>query len=452
MKIIIIGGGKVGITLAEHLSTEDHEVTVIDKDQQRLDETVDKLDVLGIAGNGATVPILKKAGAETADLVIAVTEADELNLLACLIARRIGARYAIARVRNPEYSDMISLIKDDMGLSLAINPELGCASEIARVLRFPKMIDIDTFAKGKVELLQFMLPDDSPLIGLKLREMGSFTKDCSILICAVERNDQVHIPSGEFTIEKGDKLSIICDPSSQMNFFSRIGMLPDRIRSIMIVGGGRIAYYLAKQIIPMGISVKIIEDKYNRCLQLSELLPDADIIYGDGSDQQILIDEGVESMDAFAALTGIDEENIMLSLHVGSLSNAKLITKITRNPFTSVISNLNLGSVFYPRTIAAEHILSYVRALQNSYGSNVETLYKIIDNKAEALEFYVTEDCRLAKIPLAELKTKKNLLIGSINRAGSIIIPSGSDMILPGDTVVVITTHQGLNKLEEILD
>lgn len=452
MKIIIIGGGKVGLTLAEHLSTEDHEVTVIDKNQQRLNEAVDKLDVLGIAGNGATIPILEKAGAANADLVIAVTEADELNLLACLISRRIGANYAIARVRNPEYSDMVSLIKDNMDLSLTINPELSCASEIARVLRFPKMIDIDTFAKGKVELLQFVLPDNNPLIGLKLREMSSFTRDCSILICAVERNEHVYIPSGEFTLEKYDKLSIIGDPSSQMNFFNRIGMMPDRIRSIMIVGGGRIAYYLAEQIIPMGISVKIIESDYNRCVHLSELLPDADIICGDGSDQQLLMDEGVEIVDAFASLTGIDEENIMLSLHVGSLSKAKLITKIARNPFTSVISNLNLGSVFYPRMIAAEHILSYVRALQNSYGSNVETLYKIVDSKAEALEFYVTDDCRLIKTPLSELKTKKNLLIGSINRGGKIIIPSGSDMFLSGDTVVVITTHQGLNKLEEILD
>lgn len=452
MKIIIIGGGKVGITLSEHLSTEDHEVTVVDTSQSRLDETVDKLDVLGIAGNGATVPVLTKAGADTTDLVIAVTDADELNLLSCLIARRIGAKYAIARVRNPEYSDMISLIKEDMGLSLTINPELSCASEIARVLRFPNMIDIDTFAKGKVELLQFELKEGNPLIGLKLMDIGTFTGSRNILVCAVERQDQVHIPSGEFLLKEGDNLSIIGDPSSQMEFFNRIGMLSDRIRSIMIVGGGRIAYYLAKQIIPMGISVKIIESKYERCLKLSELLPEAEIICGDGSDQQLLIDEGVESMDAFAALTGINEENIMLSLYIGSLSDAKLITKITRNPFTSVISSLNLGSVFYPRVIAAEHILSYVRALQNSYGSNVETLYKIVDGKAEALEFYVNDDCNIANIPLSKLKTRKNLLISTINRAGRIIIPSGNDMIKPGDTVIVITTHQGLNKLEEIVE
>lgn len=450
MKIVIIGCGKLGRTLAQQLTQEDHEITVIDENSSRLQYVVDRLDIMGIHGNGATIPVLEEAGANDADLVIAATAADELNLLACLIAKRAGAKNTIARVRNPEYVDVISLVKEDLGLSLSINPEMACAAEMSRVLKFPSMITVDTFAKGRVEILQFEIGERSPLAGMHLRDISKFKK--RILVCAVQRSgDEIYIPSGDFEIKAGDKVSIVGDTSHIPKFLSQIGMMEDTIRNIVIVGGGRIGYYLAKQMEEADVSVTLVENNLERCHQLADLLPKADIIYGDGTDQQVLIEIGVENADAFASLTGLDEENIMMGLYVGSMSKAKLITKVTRIPFTDVISQLNVGSVFFPVLIAAENIIRYVRAMQNSYGSNVETLCKIIDDKAEALEFYVSENSSLIDIPLAQLSLKKNILIGIINRKGKIIVPGGSDVVKAGDTVIVVTTIKGLNALEDIL-
>ncbi len=450
MKIVIIGCGKLGRTLAQQLTQEDHEITVIDENSSRLQYVVDRLDIMGIHGNGATIPVLEEAGVNDADLVIAATAADELNLLACLIAKRAGAKNTIARVRNPEYVDVISLVKEDLGLSLSINPEMACAAEMSRILKFPSMITVDTFAKGRVEILQFEIGERSPLAGMHLRDISKFKK--RILVCAVQRSgDEIYIPSGDFEIKAGDKVSIVGDTSHIPKFLSQIGMMEDTIRNIVIVGGGRIGYYLAKQMEDADVSVTLVENNLERCHQLADLLPKADIIYGDGTDQQVLIEIGVENADAFASLTGLDEENIMMSLYVGSMSEAKLITKVTRIPFTNVISQLNVGSVFFPVLIAAENIIRYVRAMQNSYGSNVETLCRIIDDKAEALEFLVRKNSPLIDIPLAQLSLKKNILIGIINRKGKIIVPGGSDVIKAGDTVIVVTTIKGLNALEDIL-
>ena len=450
MKIIIIGSGKLGRTLAEQLTRENHEITIIDKNESRVQNVVDRLDIMGIHGNGATVPVLEEAGVDDADLVIAATAEDELNLLACLIAKRVGARNTIARVRNPEYIDVMSLVKEDLGLSLSINPELACALEMSRILKFPSMITVDTFAKGRVEILQFEIGKGSPLAGMKLREVSRFKK--RILVCAVERPDgSVHIPSGNFTIHAGDKISIVGDSSHIPKFLSQIGMMKNTVRDIIIVGGGRIGYYLAKQLFASDVSVRIVENNMERCHQLADLLPKADILFGDGTDQQLLIEAGIEKADAFASLTGLDEENIMMSLYAGSVSDAKLLTKVTRIPFTNVVSQLKVGSVFFPVLIAAENIIRYVRAMQNSYGSNVETLCRIVNNKAEALEFSVKPSSPLIGIPLAELSLQSNTLIGTINRGGEIIIPGGSDTIESGDTVIVVTTNRGLNALEDIL-
>ena len=450
MKIVIIGSGKLGRTLAEQLIQENHDIIVVDENVSKLQNVVDRLDIMGINGNGATIPVLREAGVDDADLVIAATAEDELNLLACLIAKRVGARNTIARVRNPEYIDVMSLVKQDLGLSLSINPELACALEMSRVLKFPSMITVDTFAKGRVEILQFEILKDSPLAGMKLRDISKFRK--KILVCAVERDDgELYIPTGEFQIEAGDHVSIVGDSTDIPKFLSQIGMIEDKIQNIIIVGGGRIGYYLANQLIESDVNVTLVENNLTRCQQLAELLPKAEIIYGDGTDQQLLVEIGAESADAFAALTGFDEENIMMSLYVGSMSKAKRITKVTRIPFTKVIAQLNVGSVFFPVLIAAENIIRYVRAMQNSYGSNVETLCRIIDGKAEALEFYVNENSHLVDIPLMDLELKKNVLIGTINREGQIIIPGGSDVIKPKDTVIVVTTIRGLNALEDIL-
>lgn len=450
MNIIVIGAGKVGYTLAEQLSTENHQVTIVDRDPEKVEYAASELDVLGVTGNGASLSTMMDAGADDADLLIAATSADEVNLLSCLVGKKAGVLNTIARVRNPEYVEILSLVREDLGLSLSINPEYASAMEMARVLKFPSMIEVDTFAKGKVQLLQFDISEDSPLAGKNLIQLSQITND--VLVGIVERGDKVYIPSGEFVIQANDRIGIIGGDDKEMQFFNKIGITHNRIRSIMIVGGGRIAYYLSKQLIPAGVMVKIIERDYERCQLLSELLPEADIIYGDGSDQQLLIDEGAETVDAFASLTGLDEENIMLSLFVGKISSAKLLTKVTRNPFTNVLATLNLGSIFYPRQIASEYTLRYVRALQNSYGSNVETLYKLVNDRVEALEFIVGDDSSITNIPLYKLKTRKNLLIGSINRDGVIITPRGNDVLLPHDSVIIITTHTGLTRLEDIIE
>lgn len=447
MKIIIVGDGKVGATLADRLAREGHDVTVIDRRAETLRQTSEQLDVMTVEGNGATLAVQMEAGVDTADLLIAVTASDELNLLACLIAKKAGAAHTIARVRDPAYSRDLNLIKDDLGLSLSVNPEMAAAAEIARLLRFPSAIKVDTFAKGRVELLQIRIP--KALEGMTLKNFGKFR--AKVLVCAVERADKVHIPSGDFRLQAGDRISFVASAGDSEAFLQQIGFASTPIRQVMLVGGGRIGFYLAAQLLARGMAVTIIEANAARCEELSELLPKATIIHGDGTNQQLLNEEGLAHTDAFAALTGIDEENILMGLYAAGRSRAKIVTKLNRTAFEDVIGKLDLGSVFYPRYIAAEHIVRYVRAMQNSYGSNVETLYQIVGDQAEALEFRVSTSAQLCGVPLESLQFRDNLLIASINRQGRILIPRGSDTIEPGDTVVVVTTNHGLNDLNDIL-
>lgn len=450
MKIVIIGAGKIGATLADQLLREGHEITVVDRSAEALD-TISTLDVMTVEGNGITLQTLREAGVDTADLAIAVMSTDEENLLACLIAKKLGVGNTIARVRNPEYAEGIRLVKDDLGLSMTLNPELASASEIARILRAPSAIKIDTFSKGRVELHKVRLPEDSPLDGLKLLELGKMHS--GVLICAVERGaHDVYIPSGNFVLKAGDRISFVAKPKTAAKFFHKIGIPSEPVKRVMLLGGGRISYYLARQMLDFGASVKIIESSAEVCESLSERLPDADIIHGDATNEHLLAQEGIEKMDAVASLTGIDEENVLMSLYARSVTKAKIVTKINRTTFSHIIKSMDLGSVFHPRYIAADHIVRYVRAMQNSLGSNVETLYKIVGNKAEALEFRATAKSAVCGTPLMELQLRPDLLIGAINRNGRILTPSGRDTIEPGDTVVVVTTVTGLNDLDDILD
>ena len=450
MKIIIVGCGKVGRTITEELSKENHDVTVIDTDITAIHDVTNNFDVMGVVGDGVSYSVLKEAGVDEADLLIAVTTSDEQNLLCCLFAKKAGNCCTIARVRNPIYNNEINFIKKELGLSMVINPEYAAATEIARIIRFPSAIEIDTFAKGQVELMKFIVNDNLSINGLNLIQVAKKIKS-EVLVCAVERNNEVTIPNGSFEIQAGDIVSIIASPKEAKDFFKKIGIETHQVKNTIIVGGGTIAYYLSKQLIDMGISVKIIEQDQKRCEELSERLPEAVIIHGDATNQDILFEEGITHCESFISLTGIDEGNIFLSLFAQQTSSAKIITKINRISFDEIINTFHLGSLIYPKFITAEYILQYVRAMQNSMGSNVETLYRIIENKVEALEFHISENSIITSAPLGELPIKDNILIACIIRNGKTIIPNGNSQIQSGDSVIIVTTENGLRNIQNIL-
>lgn len=445
MNIIIAGCGKVGRALAEQLSREKHDITVIDRKPEAIQQITNIADVRGVVGNGASFEIQMDAGIDTADLMIAVTDADEVNLLCCLIAKKAGGCQTIARVRNPVYHHEIHHIKDDLGLSMVINPEWAAAMEMARLLRFPSAIDIDTFANGRIELLRFQLEEQNPLCNNKIKDLHMLSR-CEVLICIVERGKEVLIPSGEVELKAGDMISVVASPVNASRFFKTIGIETNQVKNTMIIGGGKISFYLAKRLLEMGIQVKIIEKDRDACERLCEILPKAMIINGDGTDRELLAEEGLAKAEGFAALTNMDEENVMLALYAKSMSKAKKITKVNRNTFDTIIGSLNIGSLIYPKHITSETILQYVRAMQNSIGSNVETLYRLVDGNAEALEFVIKGKSEVTDIPLQELQLKPHILVCAINRKGKIIIPKGQDCIQEGDSVVIITKDCGAYK------
>ena len=450
MKIIIIGCGKVGSTLAEELCEENHELTVIDKNPQKIQQLSENIDVMGSCGNGSSIQVLSEAGVEEADILIAVTGSDELNLLCCLIAKKVSQCHTIARVRNPVYHKEVHFIKKSLGISMIINPEFAAAMEISRLLRFPSAIKLDTFSKGRVELLKFKLLPEFKLGGMTVADVMDKLR-CDVLICGVERGGQVFIPSGDFALENQDLVSVIASPKNSNLFFKKIGVHTHQVKNALVVGGGTLGYYLASLLIEMRIRVRIIESRRERCEELSDLLPEATIICGDGTDKKLLFEEELADAESFVTLTNLDEENIFLSLFAKKVSKAKLVTKVNRLTFDEIVDELDLGSVIYPKYITADYILQYVRAMGNSVGSNVETLYQILDNQAEALEFYVRESSEVTDIPLARLDLKNNLLIACINRGGKVSIPRGQDTIQVGDTVIVVTTVKGLKDLRDIL-
>lgn len=450
MKIIIIGCGKVGRTLAQQLSEEQHDIVLVDTNAEKLQEVTEEIDAMTLVGNGASIGVQKEAGVEDADMLIAITNSDELNLLCCLIAKKVSKCETVARVRNPIYSEEINFIKERLGVSMSLNPELATATEMARLLRFPSAIQIDTFAKGRVELLKFKVKPEFDMDGHAVSGLADKFK-CDILICGVERDGEVTIPGGDFILKDNDLVSIVASPTNSAAFFKKIGLGTNQVKNALIVGGGTLGYYLAKQLLSMKIRVRIVEKDAKRCEELSELLPEAVIINGDGTDKKLLLQSGLEAAEAFITLTNIDEENIFLALYAKDQSHAKLITKVNRFAFDNIIEKLDLGSVIYPKYITADYILQYVRAMQNSIGSNVETLYQILDNQAEALEFSIREDGPVVGVPLMDLALKKNLLVACINHNGRIIIPRGHDQIQVGDTVIIVTTEKGFQDINDIL-
>lgn len=450
LNIIIVGCGKVGITLIEQLCKEGHDITIIDKNPSKIQTLTNLYDVMGIVGNGASYSVQMDAGIESSDLIIAVTDSDELNLLCCTVARRVGDCAAIARVRTPDYSKEVGYLREKLGLAMIINPELEAAKEAARILYLPTALEVNSFAHGQAEMVKFRVPEGNLLDGMVISRLSSSITN-KVLICAIERDGEVHIPSGNFIVRNGDIISFVASRKTTRGFLYEIGFKINQVKNTLIIGGGKAAYYLAHQLLHAGISVKIIESDRARCEELSVLLPKAIIINGDGTDEELLKEEGIGYVESFVPLTGIDEENIMLTLYARQVSKAKIITKINRINFKEVISKLDLGSLIYPRYITSEAIIAYVRAKKDSMDSNIETLYHMFDYRAEAIEFRVNEESEVTGISLADLSLKKNLLISFINRNGSIIIPSGQDCIKVGDTVMIVTTHTGFNDIQDIL-
>ncbi len=449
LEIMIVGCGKVGRTLVSRLCEEGHNITVVDKRPSVIQDMCETHDVLGIIGNGASFHVQMEAGIENTDLIIAMTESDELNLLCCTVAKKLGNHCAtIARVRNPDYSNDRYHLREQLGLSMIINPELEAANEMARLLRFPSAISINAFAKGHVEMIKFKVPEKNVLDGCALYQLQAE----QVLICAVERGEELVIPNGNFVLQAGDLVTFIATVSNAHKFFKHVGIKNHRVSNSMIIGGGRTSYYLTKELLGMGIETKIIEIDMNRCEQLSELLDDAIVVCGDGADEQLLDKEGLGRYESFIALTGMDEENILLTLHAKRNPNTKVITKVNRITFNSVIESLELGSVIYPKYITAEMIIAYVRAKHNSMGSNIETLYHVFDDRAEAIEFRITQESEVVGIPLKDLRMKPNLLIACISRKGKVMIPGGNDDIRIGDTVIVVTMQSGFHDIDDVLE
>ena len=450
MYIVVIGMGKVGTALTESLSGEGHDIVVIDNKPDVIENAVNKSDVMALLGNGATYRVQKEAGVEKAELLIAVTPSDELNILCCMIGRKIGAKNTIARVRNPEYSSQLLFMRNELGLSMMINPEYEAASEISRILRFPSASRIDYFAKGRVDLVEFKLPQNSMLGGQPINMLYKKTK-AKVLVCTVQRDKEVVIPDGNFILQDGDRISVAASHVDLASFFKNVGVFKQKIKNVLLIGGGKISYYLARQLLEIGISVKIIEQDRQRCMDLSDLLPRATIVCGDGTDQSLLLEEGITQTDACVALTGIDEENIIVSVYAAIKGVIKVVTKITRTSLKDILDSVGLESIISPKELTASIILRYVRALQNSVGSNIQTLHKLGADNVEALEFRVTKNVRLTNIALKNLSLKKNLLIASIIKRDRVVIPSGDDTLEPGDSVIVVTSNNTLRDLQDIL-
>ena len=452
MRIVVIGDGKVGRSIIEHISLEGHEVIVIDLNANNIEELINTYDVMGFCGNGVSYEVQKSAGVDKADLVIAVTISDEVNILACLVAKKLGVKSTIARVRNFEYSKQTSIFQTDLGITMLVNPESSAADEITKILNFPEAMRIDSFNNGLFNIIEVLIPQNSPLVNQSLYEIKQ-KYGLNVLVCSVLRDNKAFIPNGSFVLQAKDKIYITAETRLIIkSFLNKTGILETKMKNVLIIGGGKISAYLGQSLSKNKFGIKVIEKDYEKCKELGALLENVDVIHGDGSDQDLLIEEGLEQTDAIVCLTGSDEENIIISMFAGMHNVKKIITKVNRSPLGKIMDSVSEASIIAPKELVASKILSYVRAYNNSRGSNVITLYKLVDGKVEALEFKAKEDKKLTNIPLKELKIKNNILLAGIVRDGKAIIPSGDDYIVAGDNVVVVTTNQYLDDLKDILE
>lgn len=453
MKIIIIGTGKVGFSLAEQLLNEKHDITIVDTQDSALRRATDALDIMSVKGNGVSTDTLREAGAEDADLLVAATNSDEVNMVCCLTAKHLGAKYTIARIRNPEYETQLRFMRGELGLTMSINPEKAAAHEIARVLRFPAAMKLESFSKGRLELVEYRLPEGSALDGVRLLDIYRNAR-ARVLICAVSRKGQTTIPSGDFELKTGDKIYVTAAPEHLSAFFQYLGVFRKKASTVMIVGASKMCYYLADELLHMGMSVKIVDQSEARCAQMSEQLPRALVIMGDGTDSELLAEEGIDRTDAFVALTGLDEANILMAMCASrQTEQCKVVAKINRRSLMDLVSSEGIiDSVVSARDVTTELIVQYVRAMEGAAGSQIKTLHRLVEGAVEALEFHVDRDPDLVNVPLRELKLRSGVLIaGIVRRDGEIVIPGGNDTIRAGDDVIVVTQDTALQELRDIL-
>ena len=451
MKIIIAGAGKVGHSVAALLAEEGHDITIIDRDPDTIQILSNDLDVICVEGSATNPETLREAGAGTADLLLAATEQDEVNMVCGISARKLGTAHVIARVRDPEYLPQTEFLREALGLSVLVNPEYECAKEISRSLRFPGAVRVDAFSKGSLEIVEHRIPAGGKLDGVALRELPQ-RFGAKILVGVVERGGDAVIPNGNFVLKTGDRLSITGDSRELRRFFTAIGEYKRPVRRVMIMGGGRSTVYLTRMLQENGIDVTVVEQDRERCDRLCDLIPEAHIVCGDATRSDVLQEDGLSTADAFVALTGDDEDNIITSLYAKSRGVSKVVVKVNRDYLDEILDNVGLTSIVSPREIVSQQLTRYVRAMHNSMGGSMETLYRLADGKVEALEFKVSADSACINIPLKDLKLKPNILISAIIRGSKSIIPDGSSCILPGDHAVIVTAAGKLQSIDEIVE
>lgn len=451
MKIIIIGAGKVGRTLAAYLCDENFEVTIIDKKENVLNTLINELDVQAVCGDGAICEVLSEAGVEKSYLVITTTDSDEINLLCCMTARKMGARHCIARVRNPDYMPQVPFMKNHLGISIIVNPEYQTAIELSKMLSFPSAIKLESFAKNRIDLVELRVKEGSYFCDRSLTQIQHISKS-PFLVCVVERNGKTVIPYGNFIIRENDIIHVTGSRPALQKLFKSLGIYKNPVKSALIIGGGKITYYLATQLAEMGIQVKIIEIQEARCIDLAERLPKASIICGDGTDQRILLEEGIENVDACISLTGIDEENMIISMYAQHKNIKKVVTKINRPELSALSKSFGSDTIISTKLTTANTILRYIRAKQNTKGNSVKTLHKFVDGKVEALEFFINVSEKWIDVPLRKLSIKEDTIIAGIIRANKSIIPDGNEQIKLNDSVLIVTTNTHIQDINDIFN
>ena len=451
MKIVIIGLGTIGKNILKTLSIEKHTITIIDEDKDKIERLIEKYDIQGIVGNGASLDIQREAGMKDTDVAIVLTNSDELNVFACLVAKKLGVKNTVARVRNPEYRRQIVEMKDELGISMIVNPEQDTATEIFNLINLPAIVQVERFAKGRVLLVEIVAEKGCALIDENLIAIGK-KLNTRVLICAVQRGEEVIIPSGNFIVREGDRIYVTSDAKALRDFIAEINIVKSPLKNIMIVGGSKIGYYLADELSKKKYNIKLIESNKQIAEELADELPKVTVINGNGAQHDLLIEEGIEAMDAFVALTDIDEENMIVSMFANKMNVRKTITQIKNDDLYGMLSELDIKNNVSPKDIVANRVISYVRALENSIGSNVLTLYRLVNNQVEALEFSAKKAEKIYDKPLRELKIKDNCLVASIIRGTTVIIPDGNTCIKQGDNVIVVTTHKNFDDLTDILE